>query len=44
MNQEQLFRNIKKKRSFLCVGLDSEADKIPAFLLKGKDPVVYSGL
>jgi orotidine-5'-phosphate decarboxylase len=39
MNQEQLFRNIKKKRSFLCVGLDSEADKIPAFLLKGKDPV-----
>jgi orotidine-5'-phosphate decarboxylase len=39
MNQSQLFRNIKKKRSFLCVGLDSEPDKIPPFLNKGKDPV-----
>jgi orotidine-5'-phosphate decarboxylase len=39
MNHEQLFRNIKKKRSFLCVGLDSEPDKIPQFLNKGKDPV-----
>lgn len=39
MNHAQLYRNIKKKRSFLCVGLDSEPDKIPEFLLKGKDPV-----
>jgi orotidine-5'-phosphate decarboxylase len=39
MNQALLFRNIKKKRSFLCVGLDSEADKIPPFLLKEADPV-----
>lgn len=39
MIQEQLFRYIRKKRSFLCVGLDSEQDKIPQFLLKGKDPV-----
>jgi orotidine-5'-phosphate decarboxylase len=39
MNQAELFRCIKKKRSFLCVGLDSEPDKIPPFLLKGKDPV-----
>jgi orotidine-5'-phosphate decarboxylase len=39
MNQDILFRNIRKKRSFLCVGLDSEPDKIPGFLLKGEDPV-----
>ena len=39
MVQAQLFRNIKKKRSFLCVGLDSEPDKIPSFLMKEKDPV-----
>jgi orotidine-5'-phosphate decarboxylase len=39
MNQTGLFENIVKKRSFLCVGLDSEIDKIPSFLLKVKDPV-----
>ena len=39
MDQTGLFENIVKKRSFLCVGLDSEIDKIPAFLLKGKDPI-----
>jgi orotidine-5'-phosphate decarboxylase len=39
MNHLQLFDNIKQKRSFLCVGLDSEKEKIPSFLLKAKDPV-----
>jgi hypothetical protein len=39
MNHIQLFNNIVKKRSFLCVGLDTEIDKIPSFLLKTKDPV-----
>jgi len=39
MNQTELFENIVKKRSFLCVGLDSEIEKIPSFLLKEKDPV-----
>jgi len=39
MNQEQLFRNIVAKRSFLCVGLDTEIEKIPVFLLNSKDPV-----
>ncbi len=39
MNHSQLFENIVKKRSFLCVGLDSEIEKIPSFLLKEKDPV-----
>jgi orotidine-5'-phosphate decarboxylase len=39
MNHSQLFESIRKKRSFLCVGLDPEIDKIPAFLHKEKDPV-----
>jgi orotidine-5'-phosphate decarboxylase len=39
MDHLQLFENIKQKRSFLCVGLDSEKEKIPSFLLKEKDPV-----
>lgn len=39
MNHAELFENIVKKRSFLCVGLDSEIDKIPAFLLDTQDPV-----
>jgi orotidine-5'-phosphate decarboxylase len=39
MDHSQLFTNIKEKRSFLCVGLDSEIERIPSFLLKAKDPV-----
>jgi orotidine-5'-phosphate decarboxylase len=39
MNHTELFGNIKRKKSFLCVGLDSEIEKIPSFLLKGKTPV-----
>jgi orotidine-5'-phosphate decarboxylase len=39
MNCDKLFENIVRKRSFLCVGLDSEIEKIPAFLLKTDDPV-----
>ena len=39
MNHEQLFRNIVAKRSFLCIGLDTEIEKIPAFLLNSEDPV-----
>lgn len=39
MDHRKLFENIVKKRSFLCVGLDSEIEKIPSFLLKVKDPV-----
>jgi orotidine-5'-phosphate decarboxylase len=39
MDQNRLFENIVKKRSFLCVGLDSEIEKIPSFLLKEKDPL-----
>jgi orotidine-5'-phosphate decarboxylase len=39
MDHSQLFKSITEKRSFLCVGLDSEIEKIPSFLLKTKDPV-----
>jgi orotidine-5'-phosphate decarboxylase len=39
MDHRKLFENIARKRSFLCVGLDSEIEKIPTFLLNVKDPV-----
>jgi orotidine-5'-phosphate decarboxylase len=39
MNYSGLFEKVVKKHSFLCVGLDSEIEKIPSFLLKEKDPV-----
>ena len=39
MNREQLFNQIKKKRSFLCVGLDTDILKIPAFLKDTGDPL-----
>ena len=29
MDKQQLFENIKKKKSFLCVGLDTDIKKIP---------------
>lgn len=40
MNHLQLFERIVKKRSFLCVGLDSEFDKIPPVLKDAADPVL----
>ncbi len=39
MTTENLISEIKKKKSFLCVGLDVDLDKIPAFLLKEEDPI-----
>jgi orotidine-5'-phosphate decarboxylase len=39
MDHLKLFENIVKKRSFLCVGLDTEMEKIPSFLLKEQDPI-----
>lgn len=32
MTKEELFENIKKKKSFLCVGLDTDVNKIPEYL------------
>lgn len=39
MTTENLISEIKRKKSFLCVGLDVDLDKIPEFLLKEEDPV-----
>jgi orotidine-5'-phosphate decarboxylase len=39
MTREELYDNIKKKRSFLCVGLDSDIKKIPEHLLDCEDPI-----
>ena len=39
MNRKQLVQLIKKKQSFLCVGLDSDIDKIPVHLKDAEDPV-----
>ena len=39
MNYNQLFEQIQKKRSFLCVGLDTDITKIPGFLLNEEDPI-----
>jgi len=39
MNYLELFQQIKAKRSFLCVGLDSDINKLPSFLKVFQDPV-----
>jgi orotidine-5'-phosphate decarboxylase len=39
MNAEVLFRNIERKKSFLCVGLDTDYKKIPKILLHNEYPV-----
>ena len=39
MNRQKLFEQIKIKRSFLCVGLDTDILKIPKHLLSVSDPV-----
>lgn len=39
MNAEELFRNIVRKRSFLCVGLDTDYKKVPKILLHTTYPV-----
>jgi orotidine-5'-phosphate decarboxylase len=39
MNREQLFEQIQDKRSFLCIGLDTDILKIPSFLREISDPV-----
>ena len=39
MNRQELFDNIRRKQSFLCVGLDTDIKKIPEHLLDGAEPV-----
>jgi len=39
MTTNQLISEIKRKKSFLCIGLDVDLDKIPTFLLEEEDPI-----
>ncbi|OIQ29584.1 MAG: orotidine 5'-phosphate decarboxylase [Bacteroidetes bacterium MedPE-SWsnd-G2] len=39
MTTEQLVDQIKLKKSFLCIGLDVDLNKIPEHLLKEEDPI-----
>ena len=39
MTRTELFNTIQKKKSFLCVGLDTDITKIPQHLLKTEDPI-----
>lgn len=39
MTRSEIIRQIKLKKSFLCVGLDTDINKIPSFLLDNEDPV-----
>ena len=39
MKKEDLLIQIKTKKSFLCIGLDTDIQKIPKFLLESEDPI-----
>lgn len=39
MTKEQLFEQIQTKKSYLCVGLDTDIKKIPSYLQNEKDPI-----
>ncbi len=39
MNRDDIFQQICKKGSFLCVGLDTDITKIPKHLLSCEDPI-----
>lgn len=39
MNRQALVREIFKKKSFLCVGLDTDLKKVPSHILNEDDPI-----
>ena len=39
MNRKELIAQIKQKQSFLCVGLDPDVERIPAYFLELEDPI-----
>ena len=39
MTREELYNEIKKKKSFLCIGLDTDLKKIPRHLHNSADPI-----
>ncbi len=40
MDRKEIFREIKRKKSFLCVGLDSDIQKLPAVIRSESDPIL----
>lgn len=40
MTRKQIIQQIKKKKTYLCVGLDTDISKIPPHLLKYKNPIL----
>ena len=39
MTRQELIDNIRRKQSFLCVGLDTDMEKLPQHLLSEADPI-----
>lgn len=39
MNKQQIIEQIRRKKTFLCVGLDTDLKKIPKHLLSEDDPI-----
>ncbi|VBB43374.1 Orotidine 5'-phosphate decarboxylase [uncultured Paludibacter sp.] len=41
MTKQQLFKNIKSKKSFLCVGLDTDINKLPETVVNNSDDPLF---
>lgn len=41
MTKQELFENIQRKKSFLCVGLDTDVNKIPEFMFDQFDDPIF---
>lgn len=41
MTREELFKNIRRKKSFLCVGLDTDINKVPEHLFDDSDDCMF---
>lgn len=39
MNRKKLIEQIRQKKTFLCVGLDPDVDKLPKHILEEEDPI-----
>ncbi|MDE5979860.1 MAG: orotidine-5'-phosphate decarboxylase, partial [Muribaculaceae bacterium] len=44
MTRQEIIDHIKEKRSFLCVGLDSDIKKMPQWLVEAADGDTYTAL
>lgn len=41
MTKQQLFQNIQRKKSFLCVGLDTDINKLPEHVVNNSDDPLF---